>query len=202
MGGMRVSSKLILAPVVIALVAGSYFYVARRAGPSAGTVTTPPASDSRTQRSGRFGITFDYPATYFFIERDLSTPSRERYSLVLIEDTPEHRELVAGRSPVAREFPPAITLDLFRNEPNAETGEQWVKDAADSNYRLSADAALMPVMLGGVPAVAYRWDGLYAGESRVLARRGVIHMWSVTALDRQDPIVRDFNGILDTVRFE
>jgi hypothetical protein len=76
-----------------------------------------------------------------------------------------------------------------------------VRERDESNFKLSVDGRLRPAAIGGVAGLTYRWDGLYQGESVAVARPGWIHLWSVTFLEREDVIVRDFGRVLERVTF-
>jgi hypothetical protein len=93
---------------------------------------------------------------------------------------------------MAFDFYPAKGLDT----------ETWIQQTPSSNFGLSVDKEMHDATVGGAPAIAYTWDGLYRGNSFVFAHKGNIVVASVTYLTTDDRILRDFTGVLKSVRLE
>jgi flagellar basal body rod protein FlgG len=152
--------------------------------------------NTKTYNSSLFGFSFDYPENYFLEEKDLGNSERMHTVLVLTEDSEENRTLREGTaSTTAREGPTAITIDVFQNLEN-ETGESWIRGNGNSNFKLSPDGILLTAKVGSRDGYAYRWSGLYEGNSIVFSHKGNIIMSSVTYLGPNDQIVRDFDIIM------
>jgi len=164
------------------------------------TASTQIPDEWHTYASAELGVTFRYPGRYFHVDTHERAASGHQ-AVALIEDTPENRDVVAGRVRTAREGPPSITLGVFAGGPEPVDLAGWIRGNKDSHYALALDAAPRPATVAGQPALTYRWDGLYAGESVAVARAGRIYLWSVTYLDAADAILRDFRDIIGTFSF-
>jgi hypothetical protein len=169
--------------VLLALIAGFLLY----RGMSGAAVP------GKTYESGIYGISFTYPETYTLQERD-ATDGKARHTITLIRsdelaNIPEGGE---GPTAMAFDFYPAKGLDT----------ETWIQQTPSSNFGLSVDKEMHDATVGGAPAIAYTWDGLYRGNSFVFAHKGNIVVASVTYLTTDDRILRDFTGVLKSVRLE
>jgi len=155
------------------------------------------SADRAAYRNDSLAIAFDYPRTLFLAERvEPDGAGGARLVLTLVEDTPEHRALLAGEVTDAREFPPAITITVVPN-PRALSPEQF---AESLDERRVATGAVSPVMVGSARGVGFDWDGLYGGRTVVLAdsRRG--YLLSVTDLARDGRTWQAWEALLPRVR--
>jgi hypothetical protein len=150
----------------------------------------------KTYASSELKLNFQYPENYILEERTITEGERLHKSIVLIEDTPGNRELLSGE--IAGEGPTAITIDVFQNNLDKQSAENFIKNSSNSNYKLG-DGELEEGTLAGLSAYRYNWDGLYRGESIVAANDDFVYMFSVTTLTANDEIRKDFYKILDTV---
>jgi hypothetical protein len=160
--------------------------------------TGMPAAASKSYASAQYGFSFSYPADYIVDEYESGTPERARHSIVLTEDTETSRAIREGRL-METEGPTAITIDVFQNLENG-TAQSWVSGSAYSNLK-QGSGTYEAVSLAGTPAVHYFWDGLYRGESIVLADGGNILMLSVTYLEPADRIRADFASVIGSFAF-
>lgn len=138
-----------------------------------------------------YGISFMYPDSYRIEEREVGNGERGHFSLALIDkgiDVPE-----------AGEGPTAITIDVYQNNLDKLSVEKWIRNTADSNFKLSTDEKLIGITVGGVPGFYYHWDGLYQGESTVIAHKDNIVVFSATSLSPSDQIRNDYGKILGSV---
>ncbi|OHA27461.1 MAG: hypothetical protein A3C06_03390 [Candidatus Taylorbacteria bacterium RIFCSPHIGHO2_02_FULL_46_13] len=140
-----------------------------------------------------YGISFSYPDSYVLSEMDApGSGERAHHVIVLIrrEDSP---------LPVDGEGPPAITIDVYQNNLDNQTTEGWIRNTSQSNFKLS-EGRLASTTIGGLPALSYRWSGLYEGTTIALAQTNWVYVFSVTYLEMGAPIVQDFVAIRDSVK--
>lgn len=149
-------------------------------------------SDTATYRSDTYDIAFTYPAHYELSERMVTSALRYHYNVALVERSSE-------APPVDSEGPTAITVDIYQNDLDQQSVEDWIRGSSDSNYKLSPDGVLTPTEVAGTPALQYRWDGLYLGESTVFSWNENIIMVSVTYFSAEDQIRTDYETVLDSI---
>jgi hypothetical protein len=152
--------------------------------------------------SPTLGVSFQYPKDYYLEEKNTGTPQRNRTTVILYEDTLENKEVREGTAP-PREGPVAITLDFFQNAVNESyTPENWVRGTNNSNFKLSPDSIITETSVDDKEAVAYRWSGLYEGQSVVFVHRNHVVMASVTYLTPEDEIISVFNDLMKSLSLE
>lgn len=161
-----------------------------------------PAGVDQSQNSSytnaAYQLSFAYPRGYFLKEKiDAGTKELPQLSLVLVEDTPQHRALLNGEVTDAMEGPPSITIDVYTNEPRPLSVDAWV--SARMNWMKNFTTEPTQTMVGGVPGLVYLWDGLYPGKSIVVSKGPYIYVFSVTWLSPDDQMLKDFDTILSTV---
>lgn len=149
--------------------------------------------------SEKIGLGFNYPKNYFLEERDESSGLRNRYSLVLAEDTEENRRVFSGQEP-GREGPTTITISVFQNNLDHYTAERWITGVNDSNFKL-ATGSTSSLTVGGEPAITYNATGLYENKNVIIARPNFIYMFTVFYNTPSDQIIKDFEALLETVKF-
>lgn len=148
-----------------------------------------PASEEKAYVNAAYGIAFDYTGDYDLTEREAGSAERYHYSIALTQ--------AIAAVPEGGEGPTAITVDIFQNDIERQNVEDWIRNTSASNVKLG-DGALTSVMVDGQEALSYSWDGLYRGDSVVLAHRDNIIMLSVTYLDPADKIRGDFEVFVDS----
>ena len=152
-----------------------------------------PAPAMRTYSSAEYGISFSYPSTYLLTEHDaLGSALRKHHAITLMrrEDLP---------LPEGGEGPPSITIDMYQNNLDTQTTEQWIRNSSASNFKLGA-GLLTHARVGGLPALSYNWSGLYEGMTVAVAEPNWIYALSVTYMDANSPIVQDFKALTESVR--
>ncbi len=179
--------KKILIVIVLMLLAG------------AGVWLILNRTSAKTYTSEKLGVSFEYPAGYLINEVDASTGQRNRYSIVLIEDTPSNRDFIAGKM-LNTDAPPTITISIYQNNLDHYTLEGFVKSTSFSNFKLSDDK-LNETMVAGEPALHYRATGLWENENVVVARPDFVYMFTVFFANPSDKITSDFETILQSVLF-
>lgn len=192
------SKTVIRVALAVALAAGLYFVFTSYIDTTTqeGTAETPDTGSVAmpTYTSEKYGVSFSYPSSYTLSERDAEgSAMREHHTITLIAtaDLP---------LPVAGEGPPAITIDIYQNDLDALTTENWIRNSAESNFKLSPEGRLASTTIDAKPALSYRWSGLYEGTTIALAQPRWIYAFSVTYLEPGAPIVQDFVSFKETVR--
>lgn len=145
-----------------------------------------------------YGLSFEYPSKYFLEQRKTGNGERDRYSIILTEDTEANRQIREGQGPPT-EGPVSINIDIYQNNLDGLTAEQWIKNSSFSNFKLSPDEKISTTTVSGRPALAYRWSGLYEADNIVVATNDYIYSFVVTYIDPAEQIRKDFNTVLGSV---
>ncbi|MBP9757668.1 MAG: hypothetical protein KBD06_03655 [Candidatus Pacebacteria bacterium] len=147
--------------------------------------------------NAKYGIEFSYPEGYVLTEHDVgNTAERDHHAIVIM------RAEDATNLPEAGEGPTSITIDIYGNNIDKQTVERFIHNTSASNFKLSIDEKIATTTVAGEQALSYTWDGLYRGDSTVLAHKDNIFMFSVTYMDTAAIIRDDFAYMLSTVRFQ
>jgi hypothetical protein len=141
--------------------------------------------------SALFGVSFSYPDTYVLTERDPNGSAERAHHVITLTD-----RVAAANVPENSEGPTVITVDIFGNSADKLDSLTWIKNTSLSNYKLSTDQRVATTTLAGTEAYMYTWNGLYPGESTVLAHGPDILMLSVTYMEPTDHIRDDFRSLL------
>lgn len=160
-----------------------------------------PADQSGTQATStllqyssvEYGIAFSYPESYVLEERDAPGSGMRRHHVITLmrkADLP---------LPVNGEGPPAITIEMYQNDLDKQTTEGWIRNTSASNWKLG-EGTLASTTVSGLPALSYRWSGLYEGTSIVHAGPRWVYVLSVTYLEMGADIIQDFVAIRDSVK--
>ncbi len=180
--------------VVVGVVIGAVYLMLKPGAESVIGENVPDVTPTtQSYQSSVYGLSFTYPDTYVLIERDEGTGERARHVIVLMDKDD------AANVPQNGEGPTTITIDIFDNRIDAIALESWIKNTSASNYKLSPDQELASTSVSGAPGLSYVWDGLYRGESTVIAHKNDIVMFSVTYMDSTAQIRDDFRSLLSTV---
>lgn len=140
-----------------------------------------------------YGIGFSYPDNYVITERDMPGSAERGHHVITLMDR------TAANIPVGGEGPTTITVEVFQNNIDTQTPENWIKNTSVSNYKLSTDGIIKQGFIVGTPSLTYTWDGLYRGESTVIEHRDNVVVFSVTTMTATDQIRYDFDGVLSSV---
>lgn len=154
----------------------------------AGTV----ASTTAMYSSDAYGITFQYPNSYALTEAQRGNGERALHVVTLVRKT-------GVPPPKDGEGPPTIELAFYQNNLDKLSAVAWVKNDSRSNWKLG-DGTLATTTVSGVPAVFYRWSGLYEGATLAFPHKGNIVTASVTYLTPEDENIRVFQDILSSLR--
>lgn len=183
---MNDTMKITLAVLALLAVGGVWYWSGR---------TSPQAEEENfsSYSNDAYGISFKYPNRYFLSEREAGNGERRHYFIVLIEDTPQNRDIIEGKL-IGTESPPWISVDIFQNNLDNMSVSTFVTATNNSNWKLG-DGNIASTTVGGQEAVAYSWDGLYRGDSVVFAHRENIIMLSGTYFGEEDQIRKDFEAV-------
>lgn len=192
------NTKKILIIVLLLMVIGLIFWSSDRNEVSTPTVEEAVLSESNSKpyESAEFGFSFRYPKNYFLEEKDLGNGERYHKVIILTEDTEENRLVREGKSP-GREGPTAITIDIYQNNLDNLSIENWLISNDNSNFKLS-DGTFEEIFLDGNRAVKYSWSGLYEADTVALRHGGNIISISSTYIFKEEPIRKDFSDILQS----
>lgn len=175
--------------VLIIVLTGVYLWMVA-------STEAPQTLVMETFDNATYGISFKYPSTYALQEREVGDGHRYHYMITLID-----KEALAN-IPQNGEGPPAITVDIFQNNLDQLSIEEWIRGTNFSNFKLSPDGAISSTTVASAPSLSYTWDGLYRGRSIVFVHDNNIVMISVTLLTPQDQIVGDFDQIVSSVALD
>lgn len=188
--------------VVVATLLGAYFIfsVSLPQGSFSTLFTNEQKpSELKSYTSEELKIAFQYKAEYLLEERTVNEAQRLHKAVVLVEDNETNRKLLSGE--IVGDGPTAITVDVFQNNLDKQTAENFIKNSSNSNYKMG-DGELEEGILSGLQAYRYTWDGLYRGESIVAANDDYVYMFSVTYLEPTDKIRSDFYEMLATLELK
>lgn len=148
----------------------------------------------QTYRSEEYGISFTYPSTYELREIDADSALRIHHTILLQRkaDLPP---------PQGGEGPPSITIDIYQNNLDNRTTEDWIRGDSRSNFKLG-DGNIASTTVSGMPALSYRWSGLYNGTTVAIARPAWVYAFSVTYFEMGEDIVQDFAVIRESIRLQ
>ncbi len=153
--------------------------------------TSMALASSRSYSSGRYGLAFEYPASYQLDEKEVGNMERTHHVITLTDKA-------FLPLPTDGDGPVSMTIDIFENDRDSLSSEDFIRTTANSNYKLGG-GVIASTSYGELTGLEYGWSGLYEGRSLVVARPGYVFMFSVTHQTSNDPILKDFKDILATV---
>lgn len=192
---METKSHTIIKTVIALVVLGGFYFI--------GASYPPKQVQEKKQSMVLFtsptgAVSFEHPSGYYVFEKEVGTPVVPQTAIVLVEDTEENRALVANITDDVREWPTMITIDAYPN-PKGSSPEVWAQQ--ETTWKLS-DKILTPLTVNGIPAVRYTWSGLYEGISTILTSPTHAYVASVTWMTTEDQILKDYEMILFTLKFQ
>ncbi len=183
-----------LLAVIAVIIFAAYLMMKPGTESSIGENVVVETPSTQTYDSAQYGLRFTYPDSYVLTERDEGSGERSHHIIILMD------KVAAANIPVGGEGPTAITIDIFGNGIDTLPVETWIKNTSASNYKQSIDGVLTPSTVGGIGGLSYTWDGLYRGESAVIAHKELMLMLSVTSLESIDTIRSDFAALLSSLQ--
>jgi hypothetical protein len=189
---MMARNKTLLAIAALALIAGGYLlfsrYLAGRLD-GAGGVSAP--QEHMLQYSSEEGYSLAYPDTYELSSRTETGGGQVWDVLTLVPK--------GYVPPQDGEGPPAITVSSFSDAEGLPL-EQFLQSEPKTNYGLS-DQVLAPVAVGGKPALAYTYGGLYENDAIAAAANGRVYVFAAGWMQAGDRIRGDFRNVIKSVQF-
>jgi hypothetical protein len=142
-------------------------------------------------------ILFEYPSSLYIKEKINARGTEPKVTVTLVKNIEDNVDFIEGRTTDVREGPTAITLDIYDNPKNLSP-KDWVIQSQNWNIATSqAD----PITVAGERGVSYTWSGLYEGRSVVLSKGNDIFVFSVTYMDQNDQMLKDFEMVLNSAAF-
>jgi len=138
------------------------------------------------------GLRFGYPADLYLARVDRAVGEAPRISMVLLENLPTNVAYVRGTATEPMEGPPMITIDVYENA-EALSVYDWFRDR--TNWGSQA-RELRTTVAGGRELLEYRWDGLYAGRTAMIAGDDYIYVLSVTWVSEDDRLPAIYDSLL------
>ncbi len=175
--------------LVVLILVGGFFLTQRIFFPQTPLID----SSSQTYSSDVYGISFTYPKNYVLNEIEAPGSGMRKHHIINLmrsEDLP---------APVGGEGPQSITVEIYQNNLDNQTTENWIRNTSESNFKLS-DGNLASTTLSNFPALSYRWSGLYEGTTIVTALPSWVYVATVTYLEMGSPIIQDFVQVRDSIR--
>lgn len=197
------NSKNIAVGIVILIVMGLGAFVIFNVGMS--DLAYIPSDGASLQEelvhydSVELGLSFGYPKDYILQEKTINEAERFHKQIVLVENTETNKSLLSGK--VVGDGPTAITIDVVQNNLDKYTADGFAKGNAISNYKMG-DGEMVNLNISGLDGVAYGWDGLYRGESVVVATDKYVYVVSVTYIEASDKIITDFMSVMESFSVE
>lgn len=175
--------------VLVVFVVAGYFLLQPGSMPS-----VPPGQVAEpSYASARHGFSFSHPDAYELAEFDAPGSGERAHHVITLmrkADLPV---------PQNGEEPPMITIDIYQNNLDNQTAEDWIRNDSRSNFKLGEGR--LSTTVGGEEALSYRWSGLYEGTTIVVAKPEWMYAFSVTYLEPGADIVQDFVTVRDSIRF-
>lgn len=161
--------------------------------------TEKQSIETSTFSDSVYGVEFDYPTgpEGYVLEEVMPVDLGSDFikALILFRTEDANREMPEGG-----EGPPVIVVSVFGNPQNLSP-LAW----AEANMQYSSINLKMgdvsEAQVGGVNAIGYSADGLYASNNAVVANKGYIYIITGQFMDRDSDLYRDFEPILESVRF-
>jgi len=151
-------------------------------------------SNAQSKRfdSNALELSFSYPKSYTISGHTEEGPERTWDVLVLQQES-------TTPPPQNSEGPPTISIIVLDNSTGL-TLENWIRGSAFSNFNLGGEV-LASTTIGGEPALAYHYSGLYENDAVAVLHGTKIYFFSVGWLTEGDEIREDFRDILKSVVF-
>ncbi len=184
-------NKKIYLGLALAFILLALFFVLKKEPVREPINVTEESQTLKTYNIKELGLSFNYPDTYNLIEEDAGSNQRKNTRLTLMDKgfTP----------PIGGEGPKTINIDIYQNNIDKQTPENWIKNNSNSNYKLG-DGVIKQTTIDGKPALEYSWSGLYNGVTIVFEHNENIVAVSGTYLEVGDRIVKDYKNLLASIK--
>lgn len=191
--------KIIAALVAVALLVGAgywYFY--------ADTEVSPDDTGMRTATyaSNDLGLTFEYRTGASGYSLEEHSPSQGDTTLLrtlVLMSTKDKIDLERNPRPES-EGPPVISISVFKNTEKQFPLSWAMEHTQYSTFNLKTSEESQ-VVVGGANAIAYSADGLYASRNVVVAHGDNVYVITGQFLDTNSDLWRDFQPLVESIRF-
>ncbi len=194
---------LVAVSITIIILVGFLFYRTNTSAPLPATEDaqnifpeTPKAQMMPLNELEVEGIHASYPSR-LYKKRIASSSQNLLTSILLIEDTETNRNIIEGKSEIPTEGPTSITIDVFNNSEKLPVGT-WYQGVPTWSVHTSP---YKKIILGGKEAVEFEWSGLYEGRTIVITQGETAYVFSVTWIDKDDQLIKDFEALLSSLVF-
>ncbi|OHA17881.1 MAG: hypothetical protein A3H57_04415 [Candidatus Taylorbacteria bacterium RIFCSPLOWO2_02_FULL_43_11] len=140
-----------------------------------------------------YGIVFDYPDRFVLEEKEIGNGERRHRLISLIESKSDDER----KSDEDKE---EITFDIYQNDLDKLSIDEWVLGNGNSNFKLS-DGAYSTTSIGEKDAIAYEWSGLYEAKTTVFESGGHIIAVSVKYKTSGNSLTKNYDDLVKTIRF-
>ncbi|MDD2934850.1 MAG: hypothetical protein PHX25_00020 [Candidatus Pacebacteria bacterium] len=148
-------------------------------------------------RNDDLGIRFEYrlnPDGYILIDSKNQWTDENVVESLNLFNKKEYEELL--ESDIPREYPPSISVLIFKNSKNYSVKEWIEKEKMISNIEFAV-SEIEELDFSGSPAVRYKISGLYENEILVVLNNGLIYYINGAYLEEDSQIRKDFLEMLD-----
>ncbi len=142
--------------------------------------------------SEELNVQFSYPNGYAFTLRHDSFQGTQIHVITMVDTMVVVPDMSDG--------PISMSLIELPITPTS-TFEAWVRDSSISNFYLSPDKTFTRTTVGGEPALAYTYSGLYESDAVAVQHAGKIYLFAASWMSSDDPIRTDFKNLLASVKF-
>ncbi|OGD68208.1 hypothetical protein A2811_01430 [Candidatus Campbellbacteria bacterium RIFCSPHIGHO2_01_FULL_34_10] len=150
-------------------------------------------------RNDDLGVRFEYrldPDGYILIDSrsEWVNENKDVVESLHLFNKKEYKELLA--SDIPREYPPSISVLIFKNSKNYSVKEWIEKEKMISNIEFAV-SEIEEIDFSGSPAVKYKISGLYENEILVVLNNGLIYYIDGAYLQEDSQIRKDFVEMLN-----
>jgi hypothetical protein len=142
--------------------------------------------------SSDLDLSFRYPSSYTIETHQEGSAEREWHVLVFMPKN--------YIPPQGGEGPATITVSVYDNRERIPL-ETWIRGDARSNFKLSADGALTPVVVGGESGLSYKHSGLYETDAVAVEHDEHIYVFAAQWQAADDETRQQLQDLLKTVQF-
>lgn len=151
-----------------------------------------PSVAAKLYESSEVGLRFSYPSLYTLTQRPDGVNGWKAHVLTLID--------ASTTVPDMSEGPTAISVIEIDVTPSGSL-EEWVRNNSVSNFSLSPDKEFSSTTVGGEPALAYRYSGLYESDAVAVLHNARVYLFAASWMKADDRIRTDFKNMLSSVQF-
>lgn len=161
--------------------------------------TAPTTVVAPTVVETEYGLTFSYPDGYDIREQE--PEEGETTSLVYQYTLQPTSDTAVASTTEAAEGLPVISVQIYTNPDGQSAADRGsaMTDFLDGEIPLTEGE---PITVGDYEGISYRTDGLYAANVVWLSTDAYLYRLAGEFITEDDPIMADFQNILDSVELE